>query len=74
MLAIGRGGGTGAVRFAEVEDLKGDIVRHGANEGLVEGVILDVIDDRGMMGKGAGGFKGLVAFGVRGQIPTRQSA
>ena len=47
------GGGDGGARgviFACIEDLHGDVVRDAANQGRVQGVVLDVVDNGAVVG------------------------
>ena len=64
-----RGGSLSRVRSADIQDLKGDIIGDGADEGRVKRVVLDIIDDRRMVGIGASRTNGFVALGVGGKVP-----
>lgn len=46
---------------ADVKDLESEVVGHSADEGFMKGMMLDVIDDRGMVGVCAGSMKCFVA-------------
>lgn len=71
MLAFCNSRGTVRLGLSNVKDLKGDIIRHRANEGGVKGVVLNVIDNRCVMGVGSGGLECLVALLEGCQIPNR---
>lgn len=73
MLALCRCGGASRVGLSGVEDLQGDVVGHRSDQGFMKRVVLDIVDDRGMVSESARGFKGLVAFGVCSQIPNKVS-
>lgn len=73
VLALGQGscairlGGTG------VQNLERDVVGDGSDKRGVEGVVLDIIDDRRMVGISSGRSDCLVALGVCGEVPAIQS-
>lgn len=69
MLAVRNGRRTVRLGLTDVKDLKGDIIRHRANEGRVKRVVLDIIDNRCVMGVGSGGLERFVALLEGRQIP-----
>lgn len=70
VLTLGRSSGTSGVSSTNIQDLKSDVVGDGADKGRVEGMVLNVINDRGMVGVGAARAKRFVALGVCSKVPT----
>lgn len=71
MLALGGSSGrTSRVGFPNIDDLESDIVGYGANERRMEGVVLDVVDDRAVVRVRARRLEGLVTLRVRRQVPV----
>lgn len=70
MLAFRRGSRAGRFRLTDIEDLKGDVIGHRTDEGRVERVVLDIVDNGRVVGVGPRGFEGLVALGVSCEIPA----
>lgn len=69
MLGLSRSSGTSSVGSTDVENLECDVVGDSTNKRRVEGVVLNVVDNRGMVGIGAGWTKSFVALGVCRQVP-----
>lgn len=65
----GGDGGAAGVGLSCVEDLEGDVVGDGADEGWVEGVVLHVVDDGGVVGVGSGRFEEAVGRRKLGDVP-----
>ena len=60
---------TSRIRFSNIDDLQSDIVGNGADERGVERVVLDIVNDRVMMGIRSSRLESLVVLGVCGQVP-----
>lgn len=56
-------------RRAGVQDLKGEVVGNGADQGGMERMVLDVVYDRGVMGINSGRMNRLVIRVVLGNVP-----
>lgn len=71
MLALGGSSGcTSRVCFPNIDDLESDIVGYGANKRRMEGVVLDVVDDRAVVCVRARRLEGLVTLRVCRQVPV----
>lgn len=74
MLALGNSCCTVRLGLSNVKDLKGDIIRHRANEGGMKRVVLDIIDNRCMVGVGSGGLERFVALLEGRQVPNKRQS
>lgn len=59
------------LRVTNVQDLQSDIVGNGADERRMQRMILNVVDDGGMVSVGADGLERLVPLDVRRKVPIR---
>lgn len=70
VLALSGGGRASGVILAGIENLERDIIGNSSDERGVKRVILNVIDNRGVVSEGTAGSDGLVALGVCSDVPV----
>ncbi|KAL3706287.1 hypothetical protein TMatcc_007297 [Talaromyces marneffei ATCC 18224] len=70
VLSLCNSGSSGCVGISNIDDLKGNVVRHRTDQRCVERVVLDVVHNGRVMRISPGRSDGFVAFGVCFYIPA----
>lgn len=70
MLTLGGGSGASRIILSGVKNLKGNVIGNSPDERRVQGMMLNVVDDRGVVSERAAWANCLVALGVGGDVPA----